>query len=296
MAIEGFAPAKVNLTLHVIGRRSDGYHLLDSLAAFVDCGDVVHAQPAQGLSLRVAGPRAAGLSAGEDNLVMRAARLLARQLPLQHQHQGAAMVLEKTLPPASGLGGGSSDAAAALRVLSRLWRVALPDPADVLPLGADVPICLTARPARMRDIGGTLEPVPDLPPAWLVLVNPGVAVPTPAVFAALGQRENPPMPQALPLWPDADALAQWLREMRNDLELPAVALYPVITQALAALAQARGCLLARMSGSGASCFGLFADQLEARAAQTAISAAQPGWWVESAALLRVSPSGAAGLS
>ncbi|MFN7598828.1 MAG: 4-(cytidine 5'-diphospho)-2-C-methyl-D-erythritol kinase, partial [Cereibacter sp.] len=169
MAIDAFAPAKVNLTLHVTGQRADGYHLLDSLVVFADIGDTVRAMAADGLSLTVTGPQAAGLAADDSNLVLRAARLF----PLA---TGAALMLDKVLPVASGIGGGSADAAAALRVLSRLWGVALPETAEVLRLGADVPVCLAGRPVRMTGVGDGLHPLAHpLPPAALVLANPGVA-------------------------------------------------------------------------------------------------------------------------
>jgi 4-diphosphocytidyl-2-C-methyl-D-erythritol kinase len=283
MATEAFAPAKVNLTLHVTGRRADGYHLLDSLVAFAGVGDRLRASPAPVLTLAVTGPRAAGVPADEGNLVWRAARLV-------DPAAGAAIVLDKHLPAAAGLGGGSSDAAAAVRALSRLWGRPLPQPAALAVLGADVPVCLAARPARMGGVGEVLAPVPPLPPVWAVLANPGVAVPTPAVFAALERRDGAPMPAALPRLRDAAELAAWLRTMRNDLEAPAIRLRPVIARVSAALAAQPGCLIARMSGSGATCFGLFPDPLHARAAAAALAAAEPGWWVADAPL---APEGAA---
>ncbi len=274
---EAFAPAKVNLTLHVTGRRGDGYHLLDSLVVFADVGDRLRAAPAAALSLAVAGPRAAGVPGGEANLVWRAARWL-------DPGGGAAITLEKHLPAAAGLGGGSSDAAAAMRALARLWRRALPAAADVAGLGADVPVCLAARPARMGGAGEALAPVPPLPPVWLVLANPGVAVATAEVFAALERRDGPPMPATLPRLSDAAELARWLRTMRNDLETPATRLQPVISRVAGALAAQPGCLIARMSGSGATCFGLFPDPRHARAAAEALGRAAPGWWVAAAGL------------
>jgi 4-diphosphocytidyl-2-C-methyl-D-erythritol kinase len=279
MAIEEFAPAKVNLALHVTGRRADGYHLLDSIVVFAGAGDRLSAAPAGALTLAVTGPRAAGLAAGEENLVMRAARLMAGG-------RGARMVLEKHLPVASGIGGGSADAAAALRALARLWGVGLPEPDAVLALGADVPVCLAGRPARMSGIGGALAPLPPLPPCWLVLANPGVAVPTGAVFGGLARRDNPPLPP-LPAagFADAAALAGWLGTARNDLEAPALAAAPEIGAVRDALAALPGVLLARMSGSGATCFGLVADEAAARAGAARLAAAHPGWWVTAAPVL-----------
>lgn len=269
--------AKVNLTLHVTGRRDDGYHLLDSLVAFADFGDVVTATSAVRLTLLIDGPQAAGLSAGADNLVLRAANLL-------DPDGRAALRLTKRLPVASGIGGGSADAAATLRALARLWGRPVPDAQATLALGADVPACLAGRPVRMGGIGELLTPVPALPAVDLLLVNPGVAVSTPAVFRALARRDNPPMPARLPAWPDAGAFCAWLACQRNDLQDPAIALVPAIAEVLA-LIRDTGCLFAGMSGSGATCFGLFPpDGRSARAARDRCRAARPGWWAESGSL------------
>lgn len=265
------AAAKINLTLHVTGQRADGYHLLDSLVVFAELADRISARRAPTLSLTVTGPMASGVPAGGDNLVLRAARLMAAAPPL-------ALRLEKHLPVASGIGGGTADAAATLRLLARLTGQPLPDAAALLQLGADVPVCLAGCPARMRGIGEMLDPVPPLPGFWLVLVNPGVAVPTPAIFRALASRQNPAMPE-VPHLADAGALARWLAAQRNDLQPAAVAIEPVIARVLAALADQAGCLLARMSGSGATCFGLFAEESAAMPATAALQAAHPGWWV-----------------
>ena len=283
MEIEVLAPAKVNLCLHVTGRRADGYHLLDSLVVFAGVGDRLRFRPAPELTLRIEGPfggALAGNGAGEgDNLVLRAARLMA-------PGRSAAITLDKRLPVAAGLGGGSADAAAALRGLARLWAVPLPETTGTLGLGADVPVCLDGRPARMRGIGERLDPVAGLPPAWLVLVNPGVAMPTGPVFAALPCRDNPPLPDLPPSgWSGPHALGAWLARTRNDLEAPAKALAPEIGTVLAAIAATPGCLLARMSGSGSSCFGLFASEDDARAAAGALSDVARGWWVVPAPLL-----------
>jgi 4-diphosphocytidyl-2-C-methyl-D-erythritol kinase len=274
----GFAPAKLNLALHVTGRRPDGYHLLDSLVAFAAVGDRVSAEAADRTALVVEGPEAAALAGEADNLVLRAARAFGPAPPVR-------LRLWKALPAAAGLGGGSADAAATLRVLSTLWRRPVPGPADVLALGADVPVCLVGRPVRMRGIGEVLSPVPPLPPVWVVLANPRVAVPTATVFAALDRRDNPPLPDAIPAVADVTALAGWLAAQRNDLEAPARRLFPDVALTLAAVAATPGCLLARMSGSGATCFGLFASAKTARAAAAELTAARPGWWVAAAALL-----------
>lgn len=279
VAETALARAKVNLCLHVTGRRADGYHLLDSLVVFAETGDRITVSPADCLSLTVTGPQAGTLGAGDDNLCLRAARAFG--LPL-----GAAITLEKNLPIASGIGGGSADAAAVLLALSRLWGVALPDAAAVLALGADVPVCLAGKPARMRGVGERVDPLPDLPPAWLVLVNPGVAVSTPAVFRALKTPDNPGLPPTLPPLATAQALAEFLRGQRNDLELPALSLAPLVGRVTAALAGQAGCLLARMSGSGATVFGLFAHQEQAVSAAVAMRRTQPGWWVQAAEMAR----------
>ena len=273
------ARAKVNLCLHVTGQRADGYHLLDSLVVFAGTGDRITVAPAERLSLTVTGPQAGGLDAGDDNLCLRAARAFGGS-------RGAAITLEKNLPVASGIGGGSADAAAVLLALSRLWGVALPDAAAVLALGADVPVCLAGKPARMRGVGERVDPLPDLPPAWLVLVNPGVAVSTPAVFRALKTPDNPGLPPTLPPLATAQALAEFLRGQRNDLELPALSLAPLVGRVTAALVGQAGCLLARMSGSGATVFGLFAHQEQAVSAAVAMRRTQPGWWVQAAEMAR----------
>ncbi len=271
-----FAPAKVNLALHVTGRRADGYHLLDSLVVFAGVGDMVSAAPAADVSLSITGPQSAALTVADDNLVLRAARLMTGAFRL---------TLDKHLPVASGIGGGSADAAATLRLIARLSGHPLPPAAEVLRLGADVPVCLAGQPVRMTGIGEGLHPLTHpLPSAWLVLVNPGQAVSTPEVFRALDRRDNAPM-QALPRLRDAAGLAAWVAMQRNDMEPAATRLLPVIAEVRRALSSQPGCLLSRMSGSGATCFGLFADPLSANAAARAISAAQPGWWVADAPVL-----------
>lgn len=271
-----FAPAKINLTLHVTGLRADGYHLLDSLVVFVDLGDRVQASLAAASSLRITGPMAAGLDAGPENLVLRAAALIG---------VSAELVLEKALPVSSGIGGGSADAAATLRLLSRLSGKPLPDREAITRLGADVPVCLAGRTARMSGVGEALAPVPALPEAWLVLANPLLAVSTPQVFRALARKDNAPMPRDLPRLKSAAELAAFVRMQRNDLEAPARGLAPVIATVTAAISSQPGCLVARMSGSGATCFGLFADGLSASAAARALQSAQPGWWVAAARML-----------
>ena len=273
---DAFAPAKVNLALHVLGRRTDGYHVLDSLVVFASIGDHVRAEAAEGLSLSVTGPFAAALGNEPDNLVLRAARALAEAGGIAPR---AHLTLDKHLPVASGIGGGSADAAAALRALAHLWRLEVPEPDMArlaLRLGADVPVCLRGQPARMGGIGEELAAVPMLPPFGLLLVNPGVGVSTPAVFRARTGAFSRPLD--LPTsWPDAAALAAWLAETGNDLEPPAISLQPVIGDVLARLRALPGCRLARMSGSGATCFGLFDSAGAAEAAARVVGG--PGWWV-----------------
>lgn len=284
MPVRVEARAKVNLTLHVVGRRADGYHLLDSLIAFADIGDTVRAEPADGFHLAVDGPTAALLPAGGDNIVARAAHALATHAG---RRADAAITLTKRLPVAAGIGGGSADAAATLVALARLWRLALPEfemMALALALGADVPVCLRGRATQLSGIGEGLEPAVALPPAWLVLVNPMQPCPTPAVFKARGGPFSAAAPLAEPP-ADACALAAALALRRNDLTEAAVKVVPAIAESLARLAGCPGCLLARMSGSGATCFGLFADPEAAEAAAAAITAARPAWWAAAAALV-----------
>jgi 4-diphosphocytidyl-2-C-methyl-D-erythritol kinase len=261
-------PAKVNLYLHVTGRRPDGYHLLDSLAVFPAIGDFLSAEPAESLSLTITGPFGATLAAEPNNLVLRAARLL-------NPSGGAALQLQKNLPVASGIGGGSADAAAALRLLSRHWTLDAKLFDLAASLGADIPVCLASRPARMSGIGELLSPAPVLPPFGIVLVNPGVAVSTPAIFRArVGTFSSAAeLPKS---WPNAAALADSLAKLTNDLEAPAITLAPAIGDVLAALRALPNCLLARMSGSGATCFGIFATA--SAAAEAAASITCPGWW------------------
>ncbi len=271
------APAKINLYLHVTGRRRDGYHLLDSLIAFAGVHDDLIAEPADTLDLAVEGPFAAALEGEASNLVLKAARALAKAAGIAPR---ARLRLVKRLPVASGIGGGSADAAAALHALAALWRL----PADLplaeiaLELGADVPMCLAGTAAFAGGIGEDLVPAPALPEAALLLVNPGIPLPTPRVFAAragaysLADRFDVAPPTAV-------ALADLLAARRNDLEAAARGLEPAVGEALDALAGTAGCLLARMSGSGATCFGIFVDDATCAAAAGALAAAHPGWWV-----------------
>ena len=285
-AVSVRAPAKINLALQVCGRRADNYHLLDSLVVFADVGDRITVTAHDKLELAVTGRFAAALAQEPDNLVLRAARYLAARHKID---KGARISLEKNLPVASGVGGGSADAAATLRACARLWGVDAGQLADgeiAAGLGADVPVCLSGVPAFMSGIGEIIAPAPALPPAWLVLANPGAPLATRAVFAALAGRFSPALSRDG--WAglkDAGALAKVLAGCRNDLTTPALTLLPAIGAVLEALAGTAGCLLARLSGSGPTCFGLYSDAAAAKAAAAAIAAQRPAWWTAAAAVL-----------
>lgn len=276
------APAKVNLTLHVLGRRPDGYHALESLVVFAGIADLLTLEPGETLSLTVEGPTAHMAGATGENLVVRAANAFLARVP---GLRVGAFRLVKRLPAAAGIGGGSSDAAAALRLLGRLNGLAPDDPAilDVArATGADVPVCLDPRARMMSGAGEHVGPALDLPRLFAVLVNPGVAVPTPAIFKALGlaageetdKGAHPPVDSH-----DRDALLARLVGGRNDLEPPAMALAPIIGTALDRLRVTPGCRLARMSGSGATVFGLYDDCHAAARAARSLKAAEPDWWI-----------------
>lgn len=254
--VKVFAPAKVNLTLHVTGIREDGLHLLDSLVMFADVGDTIRVSPAAQTSLTVTGPMARGVPTDEHNIMVRAANLA---------RVNTAMRLTKELPPAAGIGGGSSDAAAALRALSNLSGRPIPGNAHIL--GADLPVCLLGQTARMRGVGERVEVLPDMPMLHAVLVNPNIPVLTKEVFGRLQGTENSPMPEQIPQGLSAAELVEWLKTMRNDLEAPAMQFEPAIAQIFAALEVTPGCQMVRMSGSGGTCFGLYFDE------ETAASAA-----------------------
>jgi 4-diphosphocytidyl-2-C-methyl-D-erythritol kinase len=260
-ALTEIAYAKINLALHVRRRRDDGYHELETLFAFADHGDVLTAEPADRLSLEIIGPFSGGLTSGADNLVMRAA------MALQTHKQGAQIILQKNLPIASGIGGGSADAAAALRLLCRLWAL----DTDLLPiaasLGADVPACLYSKTMWGEGVGDQLKPFDGkgISGAPVLLVNPGIACPTGPIFTAWDRIDRGAL--------DPDC---WI-EARNDLEVPAIALHPEIADVLAALHETQP-RLARMSGSGATCFALFETVAQRDAAQRRISSACADWW------------------
>jgi len=283
-----FAPAKINLALHITGRLPDGYHLIDSLVAFADIGDWITLTEHGPRELSVSGPEGVPELASDDNIMWHAAqKFWTPDRPLS-------MALEKHLPMASGIGGGSADAAAAYRGLLLLRAtvegMASPraptteDAHALLSIGADVPMCVLSDPARIRGIGEQITPVPNFFPYATVLVNPRVQVSTPTVFSGLTIRDNP----GLDPWPvsfeDRDAALDWMRAQRNDLHAPAVADCPAIGTVLNALEQTGTCRLARMSGSGATCFGIFKRMHMAQAAADAISAAHPDWWVRAGRL------------
>ncbi|MFT4701270.1 MAG: 4-diphosphocytidyl-2-C-methyl-D-erythritol kinase [Yoonia sp.] len=281
---KAIAPAKVNLTLHVTGQRDDGYHLLDSLVVFTDAGDVIKVAPANTLTLVVSGPFAFGVPTDGTNLILRAAETLRR---IRGVIKGAAITVEKNLPNAAGLGGGSSDAATTLKLLAELWEVSplYASTPEVLMLGADVPVCMSSpTPTRMSGIGELLAPVPKLPTCALVLINPKVSVPTGAVFDGLATKQNPPMDRIPENLSFAD-FADWLAAQRNDLQPPAIKTAPAIKAAIDRLNKNPTIAFAGMSGSGATCFGITKNMADARHAARIIQVAEMGWWVTPAEVL-----------
>jgi 4-diphosphocytidyl-2-C-methyl-D-erythritol kinase len=281
------APAKINLALHVTGRRTDGYHSLEMLVAFAEVGDELEAIPAERDSLSVTGPFARALIGADGNLVLRALAAFRARWPAALP-EGIALTLRKNLPIAAGLGGGSADAAATLRLLAQLSAVpvAFAELLELaLPLGADVPMCLYSRPAEVRGLGEIVLPLKHFPELHIVLVNPLVPLATAEIFRRLESRENPRLPElGDPLVRPAQ-LALWLSETRNDLEPPAVTLVPAIGDLIAAIGAASGCILARMSGSGATVFGLFGSSAQAHQAAHDLRERWPGYWVAASPLL-----------
>ena len=283
------APAKINLALHVTGRRPDGYHSLEMLVAFAEVGDELEATSAKKDSLSIAGPFAAGLGNGETNLVLRALSAFRQRWP-GALPDGLALRLAKNLPIAAGLGGGSADAAAALRLFAAMadTDIAFADLLDLSRgLGADVPMCLYSRPAEVRGIGEIVLPLKHFPACHIVLVNPLVPVVTADVFRRLERRDNPGLPDVGdPLMRPAQ-LGLWLDETRNDLEPPAIAMVPAIGDLIDRLDGASGCILSRMSGSGATVFGLFGSSAQAHQAAHDLRETWPGYWVAAAPLIGV---------
>jgi 4-diphosphocytidyl-2-C-methyl-D-erythritol kinase len=284
--------AKVNLTLRVVGRRVDGYHELESVVAFADCADQLSLTPGPELQLRTIGPLAEACGEASDNLVFKAAQLLAERVP---DLKLGEFVLNKVLPVAAGIGGGSADAAAALRLLAKLNDLAFEDPRlreVALLTGADVPVCLGSRACDMTGVGENLLPL-SLPAMPCVMINPRVPVATRDVFAALGLQKGELLVGATdvieaPGWPDdGGSIGDWVEALAagtNDLEAPAQRIQPVIGEVLTALRDADGSLLARMSGSGATCFAIFEQATKAQAAARQIELAHPEWWVHAGTL------------
>ncbi|WP_210204319.1 4-(cytidine 5'-diphospho)-2-C-methyl-D-erythritol kinase [Devosia submarina] len=281
------APAKVNLALHVVRRREDGYHDLESLVVFADLADELEAVAAETDSLVVIGPFAKNLGSGEGNLVLRAIAAFRARWP-GAVADGLALRLTKNLPVAAGIGGGSADAAAALRLMAGLSSHAIPfaELSDLAArLGADVPACLVSAPLLARGVGELLSALPEFPALHIVLVNPLVPLPTADVFRRLRAHDNYPLPELpSPLTRPAQ-LGIWLAETRNDLQPPAVKLVPIIGDIVEQLAATQGCILARMSGSGATCFGLFGSEGQAHQAAQTLRATHPDHWVAAAPLL-----------
>jgi 4-diphosphocytidyl-2-C-methyl-D-erythritol kinase len=284
--------AKVNLSLRVVGRRADGYHDLESVVAFADCADRLTLEPGGELKLATTGPLAAACGETSDNLVLKAARLLAEAVP---DLKLGAFALDKVLPVAAGIGGGSADAAAALRLLARLNNLSLDDPQlqkVALATGADVPVCLLSRACDMTGVGEQLLPL-ALPSMPCVMVNPRVPVATKDVFKALGLRNGELLVGATsvldaPAWPEeGGSVADWvdvLETVPNDLEAPAMRIEPVVGDVLEALRDSAGVKLARMSGSGATCFAIYGSPAEAHAAAENIRSDHSGWWVHAGTL------------
>ncbi|WP_291850370.1 4-(cytidine 5'-diphospho)-2-C-methyl-D-erythritol kinase [Bradyrhizobium sp.] len=291
-ALSNEGRAKVNLTLRVYGRRSDGYHDLESVVAFADCADRLTLTPGPGLELKMAGPLAQACGEAADNLVLKAARLLAERVP---GLQAGSFNLEKVLPVAAGIGGGSADAAAALRLLAQLNGLALDDPRviEVAQLtGADVPVCVNSQACVMTGVGDTLLPL-RLPKMPCVMVNPRVPVATRDVFNALGLRNGQLLVGAADVllqdrWPDeAASLEDWVEALAassNDLEAPAMRIEPAIGDVVSALSATNGAWLARMSGSGATCFAIYENTADAKRAADQIRRDRPGWWVHAGVL------------
>ncbi|QYO77589.1 4-(cytidine 5'-diphospho)-2-C-methyl-D-erythritol kinase [Devosia salina] len=281
------APAKINLALHVTHRREDGYHDLESLIVFAHVSDDLEAETADDDSLTISGPFSDGLGAGPSNLVLRAVAAFRDRWPALSP-RGLKLHLVKNLPVAAGIGGGSADAAAALRIMAALAPepVPVPDLADLAAgLGADVPACLLSRPLVARGVGEILSPLPEFPQLYVTLVNPKVPVATADVFRRLRAHDNYPLP-ALPSPLTRPAqLGLWLSETRNDLQPPAVKLVPEIGLLVEELAETQGCMLARMSGSGATVFGLFGSEGQAHEAANQLRRLHPDHWAAAAPLL-----------
>jgi 4-diphosphocytidyl-2-C-methyl-D-erythritol kinase len=286
-SLAALAPAKVNLTLRILGRRADGYHELESLVVFAGCGDHLAFDVGPSLDLTVGAPTAGQSGAVADNLVLRATKGLADKVP---GLTVGSFALTKELPAGAGLGGGSADAAAALRLLADANGLSLDDPrviAVARATGADVPVCLDPRPRVMRGIGDVLAAPLALPKLGIIIVHPGIAMPTPPVFKALGLTPGERWAAgaaAGPVPDEREALLAWLAGERNDLEPPAIGIAPAIADVIRAIAALPECRLARMSGSGSACFGLFDTEAAAAGAVRDLAAAHPGWWARASSI------------
>ncbi len=276
--VEIHAPAKINLYLHITGRRADGYHELDSLVGFTAHGDVIQVRKHKKLCLKIHGPFGSSLQANDDNLIVRAARALARETGYQG---GAHITVKKNLPVSSGIGGGSADAAATLKALNLLWETGLADEdlaALGLRLGADIPVCILGKVARMSGMGEAVSKLESLPPLGVLLVNPGIPISTHRVFQTHQGNFSPRV--ELQEIGDAEVLYEFLACQKNDLQDLAIQIVPAIREALEILSAETGCRLVRLSGSGATCFGLFDNESLAKASGRAISRHYPNWWVQ----------------
>ena len=283
------APAKINLALHIIGRRENGYHDLESLIVFADISDDIEARIADKDSLVISGPFGTALSAEPNNLVLRAVAAFRARWP-DLSPPGLALHLVKNLPVAAGIGGGSADAAAALRIMAELATASVPlgELVDLAAgLGADVPACLLSRPLVARGVGEILAPLPEFPALYMTLVNPGVGVATADVFRRLRAHDNYPLPSLPEPLTRPAQLGLWLAETRNDLQPPAIKLVPEIGVLIEEMAESPGCMLSRMSGSGATMFGLFGSEGQAHEAASQMRRLHPDYWVGTAPLLGV---------
>ncbi len=280
------ANAKVNLALHVIGRRSDGLHLLDSLVAFPEYGDELLFKNGQDFSLSISGPFGEQLrrdTLNSSNIIMQAAKLL------KDDHDGVAIELIKNIPVASGIGGGSSNAAITLRTLAELWKKKLPKMEDVLKLGSDVPVCLSSEFQRMQGIGERLEVLSAPPPIWIVLANPGIKVPTGKIFDLLNCKQNNKL-EPFEKFTELESFLNYLSRQRNDLEIVTSNLFPEVRAMLKTINDTSDCKLCRMSGSGATCFGLYINKISAQKAKEVINKTFRKAWVVAAPIFSINPS------
>ena len=272
------AHAKVNLALHVVGQRANGYHELQSLVCLTEFGDHIQLSPEIDFTFKVTGPYSLGIPLDDSNLVVQAAKFMAQK---HSKSLDCKIVLEKNLPIASGIGGGSSDAAAVVKALSQYWSVPVPNVDELMALGADIPVCMASGLSLMEGAGEDVTQLSAAPNWGVVLVNPNVGVSTPAVFDALNSKQNPSMQDVAANCVDI----AWLGDQRNDLEPPAIAMVPEVATVIEAISAAPQCRVARMSGSGATCFGLFTDIKYADEAASHLQQAHPDWWVVSTVLV-----------